>query len=245
MNRTRFVYGLHAVASLLRRKAALEVWVQVGRNDSRIKEIRQLANKAHVSVTDMEKKQLDQETDGARHQGVLAITTVDVGVLGLDDFLDSLTGDTLLLVLDGVQDPHNLGACLRTADAAGAQAVIIPKDRAVGLTPAARKVAVGAADHIPVIQVTNLARALKNLQERRIRVIGLAEEAHTSLFDTDLCGSLALVMGAEERGLRRLTKESCDVLVHLPMAGSVDSLNVSVAAGIALFEASRQQRISG
>ena len=130
-------------------------------------------------------------------------------------------------------------------DPVGAQAVIVPKDRAVGLTPAARKVAAGAADHVPVIQVTNLARALKNLQGRRIRVIGLAEEAHTSLFDTHLCGSLALVMGAEERGLKRLTKESCDVLAHLPMAGSVNSLNVSVAVGIALFEAIRQQRTSG
>ncbi len=242
MKKSRRVYGIHAVASLLRRKAALEVWVQSGRHDARTREIRQLAAKANIAVQDIDKKKLDQETNGARHQGVLATTTTDVGVLGLDDLLDSVSGDALLLVLDGVQDPQNLGACLRTADAAGAHAVVLPKDRAVGLTATVSKVAAGAADHVPVVQVTNLVRALTTLQKRNIRVVGLAEEAETSLFETDLRGPLAVVMGAEDRGLRRLTRENCDLMAHLPMSGSVASLNVSVATGIALFEVKRQRQ---
>jgi 23S rRNA (guanosine2251-2'-O)-methyltransferase len=147
-----------------------------------------------------------------------------------------------LLVLDGVQDPHNLGACLRSADAAGVDAVIVPKDKAAGLTPVVRKVACGAAENVPFFQVTNLARTLRDLQERGIWLIGAAGEAESSLYQADLRGPLALVMGAEEQGMRRLTREHCDVLVNIPMAGSVESLNVSVATGICLFEAVRQRR---
>ncbi len=163
----------------------------------------------------------------------------------LERRLDALDHPPLLLVLDGVQDPHNLGACLRSADAAGADAVLAPRDRAAGLTPAVRKVAAGAAEHLPFVVVTNLARALRALRERGVRVVGTAGEAETSLYAAELRGPLALVVGGEARGLRRLTREHCDLLVALPMAGAVESLNVSVAAGVALFEAVRQRQVTG
>jgi len=160
----------------------------------------------------------------------------------LDDFLHTLRSPALLLVLDGVTDPHNLGACLRTADAAGVQAVILPKDRSAGLTPVVRKVACGAAEHLPVFAVTNLARALRTLQAAGLWVYGAAGEAEKSLYDVDFTGSVALVLGAEGSGLRRLTREHCDALVKIPMTGSVESLNVSVATGVLLYEVVRQRR---
>ena len=164
-----------------------------------------------------------------------------MGEGALDELLDRATAPPLLLVLDGVQDPHNLGACLRTADAAGASAVIVPRDRAAGLTPTVRKVASGAAETMPLIQVVNLARTLRWLKEREIWIVGADDQAPKSLFETHLTGALALVLGAEGAGLRRLTRENCDLLVAIPMAGAVESLNVSVAAGVLLFEAARQR----
>lgn len=171
--------------------------------------------------------------------------TADVTVRNEDDLfdiLDSLKEPPFLLILDGVQDPHNLGACLRSADAAGVHAVIAPKDRAVSLTDTVRKIACGAAEHVPFVTVTNLARTLKELKEAGLWLVGTADGAEQSLYDIDLTGPLALVMGAEGKGLRRLTREHCDFLVHIPMAGSVECLNVSVATGVCLFEAVRQRR---
>ena len=163
----------------------------------------------------------------------------------LFEILESLDEPPFLLILDGVQDPHNLGACLRTADAAGVHAVIVPKDRAVGLTPAVRTVACGAAEHIPLIQVTNLARTMRNLQKADVWLAGTADRAEQSLYEADLTGPLALVMGSEGKGLRRLTGDTCDFLLRIPMLGSVESVNVSVAAGICLFEAVRQRTAAG
>ena len=178
------------------------------------------------------------------HQGIVAQTLVHspLGEDALLQILNQLVQPPLLLVLDGVQDPHNLGACLRTADAAGVDAVIAPRDRAVGLTPVVCKVASGAAERVPFIQVTNLARTLRSLcEDHNIWIIGTAGDADTSLYRSDLTGPLAIVMGAEEKGMRRLTREQCDSLVFLPMAGAVESLNVSVATGVVLYEAVRQR----
>jgi 23S rRNA (guanosine2251-2'-O)-methyltransferase len=194
-------------------------------------------------VRQVDPSDLDRVVPGVNHQGVAArsATPTAGNERDLDDLLDRLVEPAFLLVLDGVQDPHNLGACLRTCDAAGAHAIIAPRDNAVGLTPAACKVASGAAGRVPYIQVTNLARTLRRLQEQGVWLVGTAGEAETSLFDADLRGPLALVMGGEERGLRRLTREHCDLLVSLPMIGRVESLNVSVATGVALYEALRQR----
>jgi len=183
---------------------------------------------------------------GERHQGVVAECNVAASsqlALNIAELLSGIDGAPFLLVLDGVQDPHNLGACLRSADAAGVHAVIVPRDRAVGITPVVSKVACGAAEHVPLIQVTNLARALRQLQDEGVWLLGADERAETSLFDADLKGPLALVLGAEGQGLRRLTREQCDVLISVPMAGSVSSLNVSVATGVCLFEAVRQRAL--
>jgi 23S rRNA (guanosine2251-2'-O)-methyltransferase len=187
---------------------------------------------------------LDAETGGAAHQGVVAEVRPSVP-LDENSLLDLLTGQArpaLILVLDGVSDPHNLGACLRTADAAGATAVVAPRDRAAGLSPAVRKVAAGAAETVPFAQVTNLARALRDMKEAGLWIAGTAGDGEQELFAADLSGPLALVFGSEGKGLRRLTRESCDFTLRLPMHGAVASLNVSVAAGIALYEALRQRR---
>jgi len=187
---------------------------------------------------------LDQETGGAAHQGVVAEVRPSVALdeNGLLDLLTAAAPPALVLVLDGVSDPHNLGACLRTADAAGALAVVAPRDRAAGLTPVVRKVAAGAAETVPFAQVTNLARALRDLKDAGLWIVGTAADGEQDLFAADLRGPLAVVMGSEGRGLRRLTREGCDFCIRLPMQGAVQSLNVSVAAGIVLFEAGRQRR---
>jgi 23S rRNA (guanosine2251-2'-O)-methyltransferase len=189
-------------------------------------------------------EQLDGASNGVKHQGALAWVRTPAArpQQDLDALLDGIREAPLLLLLDEVQDPHNLGACLRTADAAGVHAVIAPKDRSAGLTPVVSKVASGAAETVPFVQVTNLARAMDGLKERGIWLIGTAGEAESELYDRDLRGSLGLVMGGEGDGLRRLTRERCDTLVRLPMSGQVESLNVSVAAGICLYEAVRQRR---
>jgi 23S rRNA (guanosine2251-2'-O)-methyltransferase len=219
-----------------------EIHVATGRNDARSRDLVALAESLGVRVIPTEPARLDGMANGARHQGVVARVNAQHKVLKLEDVLETMEGTALLLVLDGVTDPHNLGACLRVADAAGAQAVIAPKDRSASLNATAIKVASGAADTVPYVTVTNLARALKQMQEAGIWVIGAAGEAKQSLYDVDQTGPIAWVLGAEGDGLRRLTRDTCDVLAHIPMHGSVDSLNVSVATGVCLFEARRQRQ---
>lgn len=239
------IYGLHAVEALLRHhpKRVKQIWLAEGRGDPRVQALLELAGQAKVRVGQCERREMDAWVDGV-HQGVIAeVSPSQVwGDAMLDELLDRTEEPPLLLVLDGVTDPHNLGACLRTADAAGALAVIIPKDKSATLNATVRKVACGAAEVMPLVAVTNLARTLEKLQQRGLWVVGTAGEAEQELYDQDLSGPTVLVMGAEGKGMRRLTREHCDFLVRLPMAGSVSSLNVSVATGVCLFEAQRQRR---
>jgi len=243
------IYGIHAVAAALKNnvKNVSELWLldQGGKNQ-RLNQIAELAKAAHIPVHAAAHSELDAYTDGARHQGVMARLKEKQAMheTELSGFLKELDQPPFLLVLDGIQDPHNLGACMRTANAAGVHAVIVPKDRAVGITPVVRKVASGAAEDMPFIQVTNLARTLGALKDAGVWIIGADEGGATTLFDADLSGPVALVLGAEGKGLRRLTRDHCDVMVSIPMAGSVESLNVSVAAGICLYEVMRQRMAS-
>ncbi|WP_415844112.1 23S rRNA (guanosine(2251)-2'-O)-methyltransferase RlmB [Stutzerimonas zhaodongensis] len=241
------VYGLHAVEALLRHhpKRVKQVWLAEGRDNPRVQALVELAGQSKVRVGQCERREMDAWVEGV-HQGVVAdVSPSQVwGDAMLEELLDRTEGAPLLLVLDGVTDPHNLGACLRTADAAGALAVIIPKDKSATLNATVRKVACGAAEVIPLVAVTNLARTLEKLQQRGLWVVGTAGEADKEIYDQDLRGPIVLVMGAEGKGMRRLTREHCDFLVKLPMAGSVSSLNVSVASGVCLFEALRQRRTS-
>lgn len=246
MTDPQIIAGMHSVRTALKHgtDGVSEVWVEARRRDKKIREIIGLAKGAGVTLHQVERAELDAKVPGVNHQGAVAqvVAPAARGERDLEQLLNDADMPPLLLILDGVQDPHNLGACLRSADAAGVLAVIAPKDRSVGLTPTACKVASGAAGTVPFIQVTNLARTLRWLQtEARVWVVGTAGEAETNLYQADLKGPLALVMGAEEKGMRRLTREACDLLVKLPMAGSVESLNVSVATGICLFEANRQR----
>lgn len=243
MAETRVIHGFHAVTARIRQHAdsVLELYVDTQRRDPRVRDLLKLAENNNVRVVPVDTKRLDGMAGNARHQGVAARVDAAQKVRHLDDVLDTLTEPALLLVLDGVQDPHNLGACLRSADAFGIHAVIAPKDRAVGLNATVEKVACGAAETVPYITVTNLARTLRELQEREIWVVGADSEAETDLHGFRHAGALAWVLGAEGEGLRRLTKETCDQLVRIPMLGSVESLNVSVSAGVCLFEARRQR----
>lgn len=243
---SRLIHGFHAVTARLRHDPAgvREIWIAAGRHDARARALAQLAESRSVRVMTADMARLDAMTGDARHQGVVARVAAQQRHLTLDDVLDGLQEPALLLVLDGVTDPHNLGACLRVADAAGAHAVIAPKDRACGLNATAVKVASGAADSVPYIVVTNLARSLRKMQERGIWTIGAAGEASKEIYAIEQKGATAWVLGAEGEGLRRLTRETCDELAKIPMYGSVESLNVSVAAGICLFEA-RRQRTAG
>ena len=238
------IYGVHAVEALLRHhpKRVKQVWLAEGRSEPRVQALVELANQNKVAIGQAERREMDVWVEGV-HQGVVAdVSPSQVwGEAMLDELLDRTEGAPLLLVLDGVTDPHNLGACLRSADAAGALAVIVPKDKSATLTPVVRKVACGAAEVIPLVAVTNLARTLEKLQQRGLWVVGTAGEAEVSIYDQDLTGPTILIMGAEGKGMRRLTREHGDYLVHLPMAGSVSSLNVSVATGVCLFEARRQR----
>jgi len=242
---TRFIYGFHAVNARLRQSAGSvqEIYLAAGRQDGRTRDLVRLAEAQGVRVISTDPARLDGMAGGqcARHQGVVARVSAAQRHVTLDDVLDTLSEPALLLVLDGVQDPHNLGACLRVADAAGAHAVVAPKDRAVGLNATAVKVACGAADSVPYVTVTNLARALREMQERGVWTAGADAGAKGDIYGADLKVPLALVLGAEGSGLRRLTRETCDALVRIPMHGSVESLNVSVASGICLFEARRQR----
>jgi 23S rRNA (guanosine2251-2'-O)-methyltransferase len=241
--------GIHAVRVLLSKNPRRVRRVLIGTRGEarRLDEIRALAERAGIAVTSADEPLLEREAQGARHQGVVAELTAEASdpETRLEEALERGGGPPLILVLDGVQDPHNLGACLRSADGAGVAAVIVPRDRAAGMTPVVRKVAAGAADTVPLVSVVNLARTLRELRERGLWLVGTAGDAPTALYDADLRGPVALVLGSESDGLRRLTRETCDQLVSIPMAGAVESLNVSVTAGIVLFEAVRQRRLDG
>ncbi|MCU7906379.1 MAG: 23S rRNA (guanosine(2251)-2'-O)-methyltransferase RlmB [Candidatus Thiodiazotropha sp. (ex Epidulcina cf. delphinae)] len=239
-----WILGLHPVRSALKQGTAIvELLVDAKRRDGRIKEVLDLAQAAGIKCRSIQGKALDEMVHETNHQGV-ALRLRQRQSQDEPYFkalLKKLPSAPFLLILDGVQDPHNLGACLRIADAAGVNAVVAPRDRSVSLTATVRKVASGAAETVPFIQVANLARTMKWLKSEGVWLIGTAEEATQTLYATDLSGPLAIVMGGEGRGLRRLTREQCDLLAKLPMAGSVESLNVSVAAGITLYEAVRQR----
>lgn len=244
MSQTRFIHGFHAIIAKLRHQPAAiqEIFIDAQRQDARARDLLKHAELHGVRVLPVDGKRLEGMAGGsARHQGVVACITADQRHVSLDDVLDTLEEPAFLLVLDGIQDPHNLGACLRVADAVGAHAVIAPKDRAVGLTQTAIKVASGAAESVPYITVTNLARTLRELQEREIWVIGTDAEAKEDLYTAQWPQATAWVLGAEGDGMRRLTKETCDQLVTIPMLGSVQSLNVSVASGVCLYEARRRR----
>ena len=239
-------YGVHAVRVLLTRTPdrVQKLWLQDGKEGDRLSELRQLAGERGIQVGTADTATLDRLAAKGRHQGAvaeIAPRSEDPETL-LEVALETASGPPLLLVLDGVQDPHNLGACLRTADAARVTAVIAPRDRASGLTPVVRKVASGAAESVPFVAVVNLARALRDLKQRNVWIVGTSDAATRSIYDADLTGPTALVMGGEGEGMRRLTRDHCDELVSIPMAGVVESLNVSVAAGVVLFEAVRQRR---
>jgi 23S rRNA (guanosine2251-2'-O)-methyltransferase len=239
------VYGVHAVRWLLKEhpERVRQLWLQSTREDARAEEIATLARAAGISVQRVDARKLDEWTDGASHQGVVADAEPSRGWSEDELYaqLDALEVPALLLLLDGVQDPHNLGACLRTADACGVHALIVPRDRAAGLTPVARKVAAGAAETVPLVTVTNLARTMRALKERNLWLIGADAQAGQPACEADLKGPVGLVLGSEGEGMRRLTRESCDTLVRLPLGGAVESLNVSVAAGMLLYEAVRQR----
>ncbi|PKF49787.1 23S rRNA (guanosine(2251)-2'-O)-methyltransferase RlmB [Enterovibrio nigricans] len=240
------IYGIHAVKAVLESDPArfIEVYVLKGREDDRLLPVLKELADLGITTQEMGRKALDDKADGASHQGLIA--RVKQGRQYNENDLDAILEgqeSPLLLVLDGVTDPHNLGACLRNADAAGACAVIVPKDRSAQLNATARKVAVGAAEVVPLVRVTNLARTMRALQEKGVWFVGTAGEATHDVYDAKLTGPLAIVMGAEGDGMRRLTRETCDDLISIPMAGSVSSLNVSVATGICLFEAVRQRRV--
>lgn len=238
-------FGLHAMDALLDKhpERILRLFILDARGDKKIDAIIQLAKKKGIAIEKASRPELDRLSGEENHQGVVAFCTKQKVHTDTDlkELLDNLDGPPFLLILDGVQDPHNLGACFRSADAAGVHAIIAPKDNAVGITSVVSKVASGAAETVPFIQVTNLARTLDDLKERGIWIYGAAGEASSSLYQTDLKGPIAIVLGAEGTGLRRLTRESCDGLLNIPMSGSVSSLNVSVAAGVFLFEAVRQR----
>jgi 23S rRNA (guanosine2251-2'-O)-methyltransferase len=242
------VFGLHAVRTLLQRHAnkVVQLYVQRGRDDARIDEVLKLADEHRIKVEQRSSQEMDKLASGESHQGAIAqLKKIDyLGEGALDEVLDKAGTVPLVLVLDGVTDPHNLGACMRTADAAGVHAVIVPRDRAAGLSPVVRKVAAGAAETVPLVQVTNLARTLRWLKERGLWLVGTDDEATQSIYTAKLSGPMAVVMGAEGAGMRRLTKEHCDLLVNIPMQGVVESLNVSVATGVTLFEVVRQRTVA-
>jgi len=243
MKPTRAVYGFHAVLARLRSDPAAieEILLDEKRGDARVKDLVAAAERAGTRLLRVPVKRLDGFYGGGRHQGVVAIVHETQTRESLDTLLERLSGPPLLLVLDGVTDPHNLGACLRVADAAGAHAVIAPRDRSAGINATVSKVASGAAESMPFFAVTNLARTLDELKERNIWIVGADERAGQTLYEANLPDAIAWVLGAEGEGMRRLTRERCDLLVRIPMRGTVESLNVSVASGVCLFESARRR----
>lgn len=245
MSNNEKIFGIHAIESFLQRtpERVLQLFVQKSRNDKKLNHIEQLAKSGGIRIQQVEKKKMDDWVRG-NHQGVIAEVKVIDAKMDEVELLELAESESniLVLVLDGVTDPHNLGACLRTADAAGVTAVVVPKDKSAPLSAVARKVACGAAETVPLVKVTNLSRFLKSIKDQGVWVIGTAGEATEDVFEVKFEGNLALVMGAEGDGMRRLTRENCDQLIKIPMAGSVSSLNVSVATGVCLFEMVRQIR---
>jgi 23S rRNA (guanosine2251-2'-O)-methyltransferase len=243
MSSAKVLFGFHAVGVRLRTapKSIVELYVEGSRRDARMRQFLQKAQEAGLRPIEADALRLARLAGSAGHQGVVARVEPLPITSSLDDLLDAVQGPPLLLVLDGVTDPHNLGACLRVADGAGAHAVIAPKDHAVGINATVAKVASGAAETVPYFMVTNLARTLGELKERSIWCLGLSDEATQTLYQSDLKSATALVLGAEGTGLRQLTRKTCDALVSIPMLGAVESLNVSVASGICLYEAVRQR----
>ena len=244
---TKVLFGFHAITIRLKTapQSVIEIHVDTSRRDQRMRQFAERATTAGAKLVDSTDTQLQQMCGTHRHQGVVARVQPVALSHSLDDTLDELDsvgGNPLLLVLDGITDPHNLGACLRVADGAGAHAVIAPKDHAVGVNATVSKVASGAAETVPYFMVTNLARTLNELKDRNIRVIGTSDTATKSIYDIDLSGPVALVLGAEGAGMRQLTGKTCDELVSIPMRGAVESLNVSVASGVCLYEALRQRK---
>ena len=245
MSDTNYVFGINAVFSLIKKnpKEISTLYVLSGKRNQRVNDLMDIAKNLHIRVDRVDGEFFEKKEIDGVHQGVMVETqqnyTKDESEL--DVILDELNEPPFLLVLDGVTDPHNIGACLRTADAAGVHAVIVPKDKSGTLNCTEIKVACGAAENTPFISVTNLARCLRKLQEKGIWITGTAGEAKASIYQTDLKGAVAIVMGAEGKGMRRLTRECCDQLAYMPMSGEVSSLNVSVASGVILFEAVRQR----
>lgn len=244
---TKVLFGFHAVSVRLKTapQSITEIHVDATRRDARMRQFVERAQAAGARIVDSDDERLSRLAGGPRHQGVVARVTPVKLPHSLDGVLEAVEaegrGPALVLVLDGVTDPHNLGACLRVADGAGAHAVVAPKDHAVGLNATVAKVASGAAETVPYLMVTNLARSLNEMKERDLRIIGTSDDAERTLYDVDLSGPVALVLGAEGAGMRQLTRKTCDELVRIPMSGAVESLNVSVAAGVCLYEARRQR----
>ena len=243
MTAPKILFGFHAVTVRLKTapQSIVEIHVDATRRDQRMRQFVERASAAGARLIDSDDERLQKMCGTHRHQGVVARVNAVALSHSLDDVLDAAQGQPLVLVLDGITDPHNLGACLRVADGAGAHAVVAPKDHAVGINATVAKVASGAAETVPYFMVTNLARTLNELKERNIWVVGTSDTATKSLYDVDLTRPLALVLGAEGHGMRQLTAKTCDELVRLPMKGAVESLNVSVAAGVCLYEAVRQR----
>ena len=243
MSAKHILFGFHAVTVRLKTapQSISEIHFEGSRRDQRMRQFLERAREAGAKLVESDCDRLAALAGNSRHQGVVARCTAVAQQHSLDDVLDGVEGAPLVLVLDGVTDPHNLGACLRVADGAGAHAVVAPKDHAVGLNATVAKVASGAAETVPYLMVTNLARTLNELKERNIWVIGTSDQAEKSIYDLDLKGPVALVLGAEGEGMRQLTAKTCDELVRIPMQGAVESLNVSVAAGVCLYEALRQR----
>ncbi len=246
---SELVYGVHAVEVLLKRNSSSVqcLYVQRNRHDQRAHKLVKLAQASDIPVVQKDREELDEMTQ-QRHQGVIAqcnqLKEKQYHEKHIPEMLDALDEAPFILILDGVTDPHNLGACLRSADAAGVHMVIAPKDNAASITDVVRKVACGAAESVPFIPVTNLVRTMKQLQERDVWIAGTTGDAEQDMYQANLKGGLAIVMGAEGDGMRRLTQENCDFLIKIPMAGEVSSLNVSVATGVTLFEAVRQRKIN-
>ena len=246
MSSHQVLAGFHAVTARLRHapESIKELYVEASRRDKRMQALIEQAQAAKVRVRPVPAERLDGLAHGTRHQGVVALAQAHALAVDVDEVLDLLEGKepALLLILDGVTDPHNLGACLRTADAAGVHAVIAPRDRAVGLNTTVQRVACGAADTVPYIMVTNLARTMRRLKERDVWLVGADDQAEAGIHQVDARRPMAWVMGAEGEGMRRLTRDTCDQLVSIPMRGSVESLNVSVASAVCLYESVRQRR---
>ncbi|RQW26600.1 23S rRNA (guanosine(2251)-2'-O)-methyltransferase RlmB [Rhodobacteraceae bacterium CH30] len=247
MSNRKLIHGFHAVNARLWQnpKSLIEIYVAGGRQDARTKEVLDKAGAESVKLHIVDKARMDSMTGNARHQGVAAVIDASRNYVDLDDVLDHISEPPLLLILDGVTDPHNLGACLRVADAMGVHAVIAPKDRSAGINATVSKVACGAAEVVPYITVTNLARTIRDLKDMGVWIAGTTMETETDLYHFDASGPLAWVMGNEGEGMRRLTRDLCDVLVSIPMFGTVESLNVSVSSGMVLSESRRQRVLAG